>query len=191
MTIPRNLSFLAEGASSTGVLSASYGGTGLTSSGTSGSYLASNGTSWVVKTPPTFAAYQSTTQTIANGTSTKVQYQTKEWDTNSNFDSTTNYRFTPTVEGYYQVNACVGFSGDTNAGAVIAILYKNGSTYKSGPYTNGNAFVGTATTVNSLVYLNGSGDYIEVYAYQGSFANQNTTTGISATYFQAVLVRGA
>jgi hypothetical protein len=31
MTIPRNLSFLAEGASSTGVLSASYGGTGLSS----------------------------------------------------------------------------------------------------------------------------------------------------------------
>jgi hypothetical protein len=31
MTIPRNLSFLADGASSTGVLSVSYGGTGLTS----------------------------------------------------------------------------------------------------------------------------------------------------------------
>lgn len=143
-----------------------------------------------VGSTPTFAAYQSTTQTIANGTSTKVQYQTEEWDTNSNFDSTTNYRFTPTIGGYYQVNACVGFSADTNAGAVIAILYKNGSTYKSGPYTSGNAFVGTATVVNTLVYLNGSGDYIEVYAYQGSFANQDTTTGISATYFQAALVRG-
>ena len=30
MTIPRNLSFLADGASSTGVLSVSFGGTGLT-----------------------------------------------------------------------------------------------------------------------------------------------------------------
>ena len=30
MTIPRNLSFLAQGASSTGVLSVPYGGTGLT-----------------------------------------------------------------------------------------------------------------------------------------------------------------
>lgn len=36
MTIPRNLSFLAEGASSTGVLQPSYGGTGLTSPGACG-----------------------------------------------------------------------------------------------------------------------------------------------------------
>jgi hypothetical protein len=46
MTIPRNLSNLAPGASTGGVLSASYGGTGLTSPGTSGNVLASNGTAW-------------------------------------------------------------------------------------------------------------------------------------------------
>jgi hypothetical protein len=42
MTIPRNLSFLAEGASSTGVLSVANGGTGVTSStGTSKTVLSS------------------------------------------------------------------------------------------------------------------------------------------------------
>jgi hypothetical protein len=46
MTIPRNLSNLAPGASSTGVLSAANGGTGLSSSGTSGYMLVSNGTAW-------------------------------------------------------------------------------------------------------------------------------------------------
>lgn len=44
MTIPRNLSFLADGASSTGVLSVSYGGTGLTTL-TSGYLPYGNGTS--------------------------------------------------------------------------------------------------------------------------------------------------
>jgi hypothetical protein len=47
MTIPRNLSNLAPGASTGGVLSASYGGTGLTSPGTAGNALVSNGTDWV------------------------------------------------------------------------------------------------------------------------------------------------
>ena len=47
MTIPRNLSILAEGASSTGVLAATNGGTGLSSPGTSGNVLTSNGTGWV------------------------------------------------------------------------------------------------------------------------------------------------
>jgi len=46
MTIPRNLSNLAPGANTGGVLSASYGGTGLISPGTSGNVLASNGTAW-------------------------------------------------------------------------------------------------------------------------------------------------
>ena len=43
MTISRNLSFLAEGVSSTGVLGATYGGTGATSF-TSGYVLYGNGT---------------------------------------------------------------------------------------------------------------------------------------------------
>ena len=51
MSIPRNLSFLAEGASSTGVLAPTNGGTGLTSAGTAGNVLTSNGTTWASSTP--------------------------------------------------------------------------------------------------------------------------------------------
>ena len=52
MTIPRNLSNLAPGASGGGVLSASYGGTGLTSPGTAGNVLTSNGTGWASSAAP-------------------------------------------------------------------------------------------------------------------------------------------
>ena len=51
MSIPRNLSFLAEGASATGVLSAANGGTGLTSPGTTANVLTSNGSGWVSSAP--------------------------------------------------------------------------------------------------------------------------------------------
>ena len=51
MSIPRNLSFLAEGASATGVLSAANGGTGLTSPGTAANVLTSNGTTWASTAP--------------------------------------------------------------------------------------------------------------------------------------------
>jgi hypothetical protein len=46
MTIVRNFSNVAPGASSTGVIDASKGGTGLSSVGTSGYVLTSNGTAW-------------------------------------------------------------------------------------------------------------------------------------------------
>lgn len=51
MTLNRNLSKLAEGADSNGVLGASNGGTGLTSPGSSGNVLTSNGTGWVSSAP--------------------------------------------------------------------------------------------------------------------------------------------
>ena len=51
MTISRNLSILAEGVSSSGVLGAANGGTGLASPGTSGNVLTSNGTGWASTAP--------------------------------------------------------------------------------------------------------------------------------------------
>lgn len=64
-----------------------------------------------VKTPvsafmgygPAFSAYRGgPNQALTTGTYTKVQLNIEEFDTNNNFDSSTNYRFTPTVAGYYQ-----------------------------------------------------------------------------------------
>lgn len=51
MTIPRDLSNLAPGANTSGVLQPSKGGTGLTSPGTNGNVLTSNGTAWVSSAP--------------------------------------------------------------------------------------------------------------------------------------------
>ena len=54
---------------------------------------------------PAFSAYQSTQQTgISSATFTKVNFQTEEFDTNSNFASST---FTPTIAGYYQINSVI------------------------------------------------------------------------------------
>ena len=57
---------------------------------------------------PAFYAYRTATQTgIASATFTKIQLNVELFDTNSNYDNVTNYRFTPTVAGYYQVNFSV------------------------------------------------------------------------------------
>jgi hypothetical protein len=141
-------------------------------------------TGTVMVNGPAFSTYQSVTQAFSASTWTKVQLQTKEFDTNSNFDNTTNYRFTPTVAGYYQVNG--SFGGASSAPSLTVSIYKNGSIYKQG-----NSIVATTyiTTVSALVYLNGSTDYIEMYGYLGSAIN--SAASISATYFNGSMVRGA
>lgn len=156
---------------------------------TSASVSQSNLASGVAGTGPAFSVYLSATQSITTATYTKIQWNVKEFDTNSNFDNTTNYRFTPTVAGYYSVG-CIFSPNGTSITRSICYLYKNGSFYKvlsdfSSAYNN--TVAGT-----TLVYLNGSTDFIETYAYvagtgPGIFGNNSVNTGT----FYGSLVRSA
>jgi len=130
---------------------------------------------------PSFSAYPSSTQSITSLTWTKVLFQTEEWDTNNNFASST---FTPTVAGYYQVNARAEVSSSFNQQNIA--IYKNGSQNKQGVYGSTN-FAGTP--VSALVYCNGSTDYLEIYLNLGT--SQTTTASSITTYFQAFLARSA
>jgi len=71
MTIPRNLSFLAEGASSTGVLGTANGGTGLNTLGTAGQALVVNSgaTGLTYSTPSAGAMSLISTQTASSSAS--------------------------------------------------------------------------------------------------------------------------
>jgi hypothetical protein len=152
---------------------------------------AAAGTVMVSGNMPAFSAYANANQTITSNTFTKIQINTEEFDTNSNFDSTTNYRFTPTVAGYYQVNGSVNNYSSTSPTRVLAVIYKNGTAYKrffDGAVSTGTFYANSEGS--ALVYLNGSSDYIELYGLiVATTAVVNTDS--SYVYFQAVMVRGA
>jgi hypothetical protein len=139
---------------------------------------------------PAFSAWLSSNQTVSNSTFTKLQANTEEFDTNSNYD-TTNFRFTPTVAGYYQVSGSVNITS-TNNSEVLCIIYKNGSQFKWGAYTTRATIANDVSSVASaLIYFNGTTDYVELFGYiTGSGTLQFIGTQ-PRTYFQAVMVRGA
>jgi hypothetical protein len=139
---------------------------------------------------PAFRAYASGGQSINSAAYTKIQVNTELFDTNTNYDPTTNYRFTPTVAGYYQVNASASFSGTASNFASVNI-YKNGSPYAQGAISPNNTTFGGVSTVSDLVYLNGSTDYVEVYAAQFSGSALTLQTTSHNNYFSASLARSA
>ena len=132
---------------------------------------------------PAFSAYQTTGTALSAGTTTKVLFDTELFDTNSNFASS---RFTPTVAGYYQVNACVFVSGTVSA--LLTILNASNGASRSGNITNISGQGQAASAVATVMYFNGSSDYVEVQAYS---SNALTTLNGGYTYFSATLVRGA
>ena len=129
---------------------------------------------------PAFSAYKSSNQTISASTFTKITFDVEEFDTNNNFASS---RFTPTVAGYYQINADVNFAPINDS---LIVIYKNGTAYKWGTYTT--AGVGPSMIASSLVYLNGSTDYVEIYVYAGTTTVYGTST---QTWVNGFLARGA
>jgi len=136
---------------------------------------------------PAFSAYNTAGQSTTANVAAKLQFNLETFDTNNCFDSTTNYRFTPTVAGYYQLN-CLVFQGSINMQMILQ-LYKNGSLYQemARQYTvspNGSS------NGSCLVYANGSTDYFEVYVVTSS----NASLGAGAApyfWFSGCLVRGA
>jgi len=139
----------------------------------------------VVGNGPAFSAYQSSAQTLSSATWTKLQFQTEEFDTGSAFDNATNYRFTPTVAGYYQVSGGLAIAA-ANTGIRVAV-YKNGTVLKYLSYEY-SAAAGAAYG-SALVYLNGSSDYIELYGRVA--VGQALDALLYTTYFQAAMVRSA
>jgi len=120
---------------------------------------------------PAFEAIMSGNQSISNGSNTKINFNTKNFDTDSCYDNTTNYRFTPTTAGKYFIYTQLGIFGGGNTTLQYAYtrIYKNGSDYKSAHFdlrANEQAFSTPHTT--AIVTLNGSTDYVEVYALAGS-----------------------
>ena len=129
-----------------------------------------------------FSAYQSSAQTLTSNVATKILFQTEEFDTNSNFASST---FTPTVAGYYQVSAAFAM-GAVASGGNIAV-YKNGGLYKY--MYNIAGFAVNILAGTCLVNCNGTTDYIEIYGTLGT--GQVTSANATATYFQAAMIRSA
>jgi len=106
-------------------------------------------------------------QSVPSGNTiyTKILLGTETVDTNNNF---ANSRFTPTVAGYYQVNFGIGTG--TGAIALTAFLFKNSNNASNGTIVAGQTFVSRGSVI---VFLNGSSDFIELYAQhvQGSATN--------------------
>jgi hypothetical protein len=142
----------------------------------------------VVGNGPAFSAYLSANQSITASTFTKVTLDVEEFDTNSNFASS---RFTPTVAGYYQINGTVYFnSSSTLSSAFITSIYKNGVEIKrstcGGPNNQALQY-----SVQSIVSLNGSTDYIELYCYMQSGTGIRIDGGSNFTYMSGAMVRSA
>lgn len=155
-------------------------------------------------------AYQGTDQEFNQATWAQLVLDSESFDLESTFDALSQYRFKPNVPGYYQINWNVEFAlyepdtetetnpfNTTRFYAFKSAIYKNGIIH-SGGSTDSGAGAGKPLTEDTypeshgsdIVYLNGTTDYIELYAWgvgnRGFFIR--VKAGSTATYMSAALI---
>jgi len=137
---------------------------------------------------PAFEAYLSSDQSISNLTVTKVQFDTEVFDSNSAYDNSSNYRFTPQVAGKYFVYTNIQLQDAAfNIQQHNTDIYKNGSIYRNYTmYVSPSEFAYHNSYTSAIIDLNGSSDYVEIFTL---FRQAGGTPVIDApnkcTYFGA------
>jgi len=156
-----------------------------------GTLPVANGGTGVTARGPAFSAYKNDgAQTVTSATFTKITFNTEFFDTNNNFASST---FTPTVAGYYQLNAGASVFGGNPVTRMIITVYQNGSSlFTLSDVLNSAPGRGSGSV---LVYANGTTDYFEIYGYLTSGAGLAFESGYGGagyqTWFNGCLIRGA
>ena len=149
-----------------------------------------------VTTPaqPAFFAYLSADQSITLNSWEKIEFNATDFDTGSDFDSSTNYRFVAPVNGVYQFNSSLNpdYTSGSNT-RVFARFYKNGSAYAQFAhetlYANDRGIVSGSITIK----LDAT-DYVEIFIYLegGTSSVVNGATPSSSngapTHFSGFLV---
>jgi hypothetical protein len=140
---------------------------------------------------PAFSAYKNDgAQGVTSATFTKITFSAELFDTNNNFTSS---RFTPTVAGYYQLNAGASAFGGSAATRMLVTIYQNGASLFT-LYDVANSAPGRGSG-GVLVYANGTTDYFEVYGYLTTGSGLAFETGYGGagyqTWFNGSLVRAA
>lgn len=114
-----------------------------------------------IANPYKFLAYKNAAQGSPNSSPFKVTLDAEIYDTNNNFDSTTNNRYTVPVTGYYFIYGSVDVVVAANT-AMNTYIYKNGSVLMGTQTNAGNAVLTSSGYLGQLVSLT-AGDYLELY----------------------------
>ena len=148
---------------------------------------------------PNFRAYKMGVQGVKKGPNLYL-YDTAEsgfdnyWYNSDTRPKTVDGReipasaFFPPTPGFYMIGATSRLLPVDGGGEQVVVIYKNGKPYANGSdisLTSGSNF---SSTVSTLIYLNGTTDYVQIYVYTTVDTRTQTDTTPDFTSFYGIYV---
>ncbi|WP_431483716.1 phage tail protein [Pseudomonas solani] len=142
-----------------------------------------------------FAALRTASpQAISSGVSTKVQFNSEEFDPHGVYDHVSTFRFQPTIPGKYLLSGNVQVTSPSNVAAgatpaLYAAVHKNGGIHRIGSMArfSGGGVVSLGSAFSVVVDANGT-DYFEIYAYHDTGLANVTISATAETHFSAARI---
>ena len=113
---------------------------------------------------PSFYAFLNANQSGGTGADTTITLNSEAFDTDNAFDTST-YRFTPQTAGKYFLYAQTRINSGTDFNMLTIVIRKNGSDFARG-FNNNDHY--NTVNVSTIADMNGSSDYIDIFAMQNS-----------------------
>lgn len=134
-----------------------------------------------------FQAKTAADQNLSSGILSKVNL-TEIVDQEGWFTSPSGHRYTPQIAGYYQFFANLWMSASGIITTHQAYFYKNGATTNQGALMADASGSGKIVSISAVIYLNGTTDYVELFAAITGTSPQILAAG---TYFSGSLLKAA
>jgi hypothetical protein len=129
---------------------------------------------------PSFLAYKTSSQSIANTTAVQITFDTELYDSDGKFASN---RFTPTVAGKYFIYAQLNMQA-TDGKYFETRIHKNGSLISVTQTHMGTVSYSAGSYIGEVIDSDDN-DYFEIFTYHNSGASKDVAGNDRTTYFGA------
>lgn len=134
-----------------------------------------------------YGAWLAADQTLATATWTKLALATQDFQQGTGYVTGTA-RFTPTVAGFYDISATADLKTTVDQTAFVLGAYVNGTLNRTGAHSRASGTGHVGASLTTKVYLNGTTDYLEIWAYQDSGASKLVDSTASLTHVQVLRI---
>ena len=149
---------------------------GSTSTAKTGSIIVSQSN---ISNPYRVRGWKANTQSISSTTYTKVNFNTENFDTNNNWNTST-YEYTAPVSGYYDISCCLLYGSGIQANKRYhACIYKNGALNSEKIVHSSTLTDYLTTSVEDVVYL-ATNDTVSFYTFHTATTSQPLYTDATA-----------